>query len=430
MASLPAIRWDQQTLEAALREPGTHLRRLYDQYGPLVAVDVEGAAVLFAFHPAQLQQVLGDPDLFVLTDDDGPAGHPEFAGTAVARLSHGILAMSGETHRQHRRMIAPAFTPESAGRYRSAVAEIAARCVAAWRDGEVRDLLAEMRRLVLALAMRTLFGLDAGAHQFPELAGLLEGYASALFGDRPAHRVIEAAQNLESALLHLVGQRRANGSVGDDALAPLIHAASQGILPDQEVAAHAVTLFIAGHWSTAGAAAWVLALLAREPGVEAAVRAELAAIPERGAPAGPQGRGSITLEGAVKETLRLYPPGTWGRRVTSLACHLGTIPLAAGTAVYYSPEVTHRLPELYPDPDTFRPQRWRTERPAQWAYLPFGAGPRRCIGEHLAQMEIAGVVAAVLRRWRLRLPDGYVMTRGRRDPAWPDHDIPVALERV
>jgi cytochrome P450 len=292
------------------------------------------------------------------------------------------------------------------------------RARARFAPGATVDLTEEMDRLTLATAGRILFSGDL-LGEAQELAAAFEA-VNRLVVDRIRNpllppldgrwsppRARRALERLDQAVQRLVTARRADPTAHQDLLAQLLAAPAPGAAPlsDRRIRDELVTLLAAGHGTTATALTWTLIRLARHPDLAAPVRAELAA-------AGPEG--SLTAEGLaalttteqfLTETLRLHPPvhtlGRQARRPVLLGGH----ELPAGTLVIVSVWLLHRRPELYPEPERFDPARFhdRERNLPRCAYLPFGAGPRACLGASLAMLELKACLAGLLGRLRLQL---------------------------
>jgi cytochrome P450 len=199
------------------------------------------------------------------------------------------------------------------------------------------------------------------------------------------------------------------------------------VLTDEELVGQTAFLFMAGHATTASALTWTLFLLCATPTVLVDVLDELHDVLGAGAP-DPGRLAELTLlDRVVKESMRLLPPVMWWGRVSTGPFELGEYRLGKGTHVIYSSYVTHRLPELYPRPGAFLPQRWLTCAPGPYEYLPFSAGPRMCLGSGLATMELKLVLATLLRRYRPVPPPRWRVDRGGLMVSQPKHGLPVTL---
>jgi cytochrome P450 len=212
-----------------------------------------------------------------------------------------------------------------------------------------------------------------------------------------------------------------------DVLAALIQAHDEDgtKLSDDELVGHAFTLFAAGHETTSNALTWTLFLLSQHPRVFADLLDELEGTLHGNAPTIEQLGHLPLLDGVVKESLRLLPPASIGIRVTSASCELGGFTLPKGASIIYSEFVTHRLPELYKEPDRFKPERWATLDRSPYEYLPFSAGRHMCIGAGFATQEMKVVLAMLLQRYRLSvIPNARISANISMRPA---HGMPMRV---
>ncbi|NED94033.1 cytochrome P450 [Phytoactinopolyspora alkaliphila] len=332
-------------------------------------------------------------------------------------LGDGLLTAEGDVHRRHRDIVQPAFHSRRITGYAETMISRALAMSDSWTAGVPLDVHAETVRLTLASAASTLLGADVGDDDIrtveDAVADLLAAYKLAFvpFGWRlqripvgPMRRLRRGRQQLYRVVDPVIAARKAAAGAGD-LLSALVRPEDSDRLSDQEIRDHAVTLLLAGHETTANALTFAFHLLALHPDIEGRVHAEVDETLESGMP-GPQDHGRLPFcRAVISEALRLYPP-SWAIARQALDDHrVGDHLIRAGDLVLLSPWLVHRDPRWWPEPESFRPDRWldgeSKERP-RWAYFPFGAGIRRCIGEGFAWTEGVLVLAAVARRWRLR----------------------------
>jgi cytochrome P450 len=380
-----------------VRDAPGHLRRLYDRYGEIAALARGDSAHVFVFSPRYNKVVLGDPALFH-NIDAGSSPLKMREDSALGRLYAGLTTMNGDRHRRQRRLMGSALHRHDIERSAADMRALTERQVEGWRTGQEVDLLGELRKLTLAIAVKTLLGLDPD-HDGHQAGRLLQAWMDSVFSipalalpvnvpGLPYHRLMGLSRRLEATIRELIDHRRA-GAKGSDVLTRLTRANDEDGRPlaDEELVGETAFLFMAGHATTASALTWTLLLLCTHPDVLRQVRDE----PD-------------LLDRIVKESLRLLPPVMWWGKVATGPFELGPYALAAGTQVVFSAYVTHRLPWLFPRPDEFRPQRWAgSADPGPYEYLPFSAGPRMCLGAGFAQQEMKIVLETLLRRWGLTL---------------------------
>lgn len=334
-------------------------------------------------------------------------------------LGEGLITSEGEVHRAQRRLIAPKFGRRDLGTYAATMARHTAALVEGWVPGRGVDIHAEMTRLTLAIATETMFGAASGSYSRAASAAVhaATDYIAGEVG-RLLHlpvswplprnrRMQRAVRALDEIVFEIIRQRRADPGDQDDILQRLLDARDEDDgrgMDDQQVRDEVMTLFVAGHETTANALTWSLDLLARNPEVQRALSEEVRSVVGDGLP-GLEHLPRLGLARRVfEESMRLYPPAYMVGRESLEPVEVGGHSLPAGVTVLVSIYGLHRRPDLWPDPERFDPGRFSEEaidaRP-RGCYLPFGDGPRVCIGNHFAMMEAQLVLAGVAQRWRL-----------------------------
>jgi cytochrome P450 len=355
---------------------------------------------------------------------------------AVRRLlGDGLVTSDGDPWRRQRRACQPAFHPSRLPNYAVAMGILAERAMDDWQEGQERDILHDMARLTLEIVIKTLLGTEGAAqagpisgamdtlmHSFSAPASLL-GLMPRLPGLREAH----AARRLDQLVDGLVrdGQAAGNGAVCGEEETPTLLAdllrfcpgppltarneGARGRTQDprapRQVREQVKTFLTAGHESSALALTWACLLLASHPDIDARLGAELTGVLGNNNPRSEDLPRLPYLQAVVRETLRLYPP-LWmtGRRALE-QCEIAGHQIPAGAVLLTSPWAVQRRPHLFPDPEAFRPERWLDlpEVLPRFSYFPFGGGPRGCIGQGFALMEMGLILATITRRFRLEL---------------------------
>jgi cytochrome P450 len=283
-----------------------------------------------------------------------------------------------------------------------------------------------MIELTLQVALRCLFGIEdeRQAHELGHLGmdfleALTSPLAMALPYDVPGTpyaRFVRTANMLHGRILELIRHKRTLPE-GPDVLSLLLRAQDEdgSALTEEQLIAQASILYVAGHETTSHTLCWTLFLLSQHPRVLADLEDELHGVLRGDAPSVEQLSRLPLLDAVVKESMRLLPttPFLFLRKATE-RFQLGSLSLPGGTNLMLSPLVTHRLPDLYPEPDRFLPERWQRLHPSLYEYLPFGAGPRMCLGATFASQEVRLVLAMLIQRFRLSLaPGARVVTQVR-----------------
>lgn len=332
-------------------------------------------------------------------------------------LGDGLIPVANARHRERRKIVAQGFGPRALDAYAHVMADVAAQTVSAWEDGAVIDVGEEMARLALRVVGRTLFSVDLGPEQ-PELSeafGVVLRWVTSQI-DRPiplplsfpvaGHpRVRRALATLNDAMYALVRERRAHAR--DDLLGLMVRArdeAGRG-LTDEQLRDEAMNLFLAGHETSANALTWTLDLLMRNRSAHSRVADEARAVLGERVPTADDVP-KLSFTGRVfEEALRLYPPVHSLGRQAARAVQIGQWALRKGVIVIVSPLLMHRRAQYFDRPEAFEPDRFVDARAPKFAYLPFGAGPRACLGGQFATLEAVIAISTIARAVDLHLLD-------------------------
>jgi cytochrome P450 len=334
-------------------------------------------------------------------------------------IGEGLVVSEGDLWRRQRRLMQPAFHQAELRSYGGVMVDLACEAAASWRSGEARNVHEDMMALTLGIVAKLLFGVDVTAEARDvgrTISTIMEDFTGALglvpltpLGRLPTLRGLRIRRNvrhLDRIVYRIIAQRRAAANVGHDLLSLLLEARDEdgGRMSDQQLRDETLTLFVAGHETTALALTYALTLLALHPEPQARLADELAEVLGGRRPElGDLERLKFT-EAVVLETMRLYPP-VWGIGREALAdVEIGGFRVPKGGSVFMSQWVVHRDPALFPDPERFDPTRWTTgeaQRLPRFSYFPFGGGPRVCIGNRFAMMEATLVLAVLAQRFQL-----------------------------
>ncbi len=395
--------------------------RLHAKHGPIAQLKADdGMALTFVFSPEQNRTVLSDGKRF----------HSKFfairggRNSAQRRVTSGLLTMNGPDHKRHRRMVMEPFSKKIMPAYHEAIAALTGDLLDGWKTGrtvdvQTVDLHEEMNGYMRKLTSAILFGLDD-----PDLA-----YRTGEKIDRWVHlnhetgmgamvsdegfldsydELLDLADDLEGDIQAMITARRGRPP-GRDVLSILIDAAERdssgkgadGGITDMELIGHVTLLFAAAHLTTAHSLTWTLFLIAQHPTVANALAAEVAAGVAGDAATPGEADALPLLDRVIKESMRCLPASGYSQRLTAETVELGPLTLPPGSPVIFSQYVTHHLSELYPDPMRFTPERWEDLKPPAYSYIPFGSGPRLCLGAMLAMTVLKTVIPSVMKRFRL-----------------------------
>jgi cytochrome P450 len=438
----PRASWPVGQLYQFRRDPLVFLARLAREYGDVARFKAGPQSIYLLNHPEHIRDVL-------------VTNHSRFKkGRALQRakrlLGEGLLTSEGEFWRRQRRLAQPAFHRQRIASYARVMVEYAEQAAARWRDGETIDAAGEMTRLTLAVVGKTLFDANVESDADEVGAALTEvmnlfNYLMLPFAELleklplpPQRRFLRARARLDAVIYRIIEERRREGRDRGDLLSTLLHAVDEEGdrtgMTNEQLRDEVMTLFLAGHETTSNALTWAFYLLAQNPSAESRLHEELDAVLERGRPPTADDYAALSYtEMVVAETMRLYPPA-WAVGRLALEDHeVGGFAIPRGSLVLISQYVTHRDPRFFPEPERFDPERWTPEVKAarpQFSYFPFGGGPRRCIGEGFAWTEAVLILAALARRWRLRLIPGRTVEARARITLRPGKGgVPVRVEK-
>lgn len=367
-----------------------------------------------------------DPDLIeevlVKTNEKDFAKTPPAKGTVTAQLfGEGLLTSMGETWKRQRRLAQPAFHRHRITGYADTMVAEAERLAATWQAGESRNIQHEMMQVTLRIVVKTLFGAELhrqeerterALHQLMTAFGglgnsmwlLLQTYGIPTPASR---RYLQAIKALDGIIYNLIAQRRAEGNANtsDDLLSMLLHAQDEDGtgMSDAQLRDEVMTMFIAGHETTALTLTWAFYLLATHPDKAKILREELNEVLGGRAPTLTDLPALKYTDAVVKEAMRLYPPA-WmvDGRVAVQETVLGGYRIPKGAVIGISQWVTHRDPRFYRHPTAFQPERWvdgSLKELPKYAYFPFGGGQRQCIGNTFAAMESVLVLATIAQKF-------------------------------
>jgi cytochrome P450 len=419
-------------------DPVGALLRLSAQYGDVAALAGGDGAIVCAFGAEHNRAVLSDAVRFENFADVPIPAPPD---SAAARFNKNLTNLNGEDHRSRHRRLRPLFTKSAVERYRDAMVAEIERRLPRLRPGTAVDAEAEMMELTLAIVVRCLFGLDVageggalgrlGAESLERLIDPLAMLLPIGLPGTPYRRYLDTWMRLEARIRAIIAERR-RGGAQSDVLSLLIQAHDAeggGAGADDDLIAQAELFFLAGYETTAYTATWTLFLLSQHADALAWLGEELGEKLGGRFPTVEDLASLPRLDAVVKESMRVVPavPFLFMRRAME-PFTLGGHALPAGAVLCLSPLVTHRAPDLFPDPATFRPQRWGRAAPEPYAYLPFGAGPRLCIGASFAAQSVRLVLASLLQHaWPALLPTANVSRKVRGVTLGLRHGLPMTL---
>jgi len=421
------------------RDPLTFLTNLSRTYGELARYEMGGEQLYFVNNPHWIKDIL-------VTHNKNFTKSRGLERTKKL-LGNGLLTSEGAFHLRQRRLMQPAFHRERIATYAQAMVDYADQMRQSWSDGRTIDVSQEMMRVTLSIAGKTLFDVDVesqAAEVGRALTDVMESFWLTMmpFAEAmerlpvgPLHRSKIARQRLDAIIYGMIRERRASSRDRGDLLSMLLLAQDEddgSTMTDQQVRDEAMTIFLAGHETTANALTWTWYLVSQAPDVEAALHDEVDRALGGRLPTIADLPSLAFVERVVTEAMRLYPPA-WiiGRRAVD-PYPIGAYVAPARAIFLMSTWVMQRDARFYDQPDRFLPDRWTPEFKAQlpkFAYFPFGGGPRQCIGESFAWMELVLVVATIAQRWKLALVPGHPVVPQPVVTLRTKHGMKMTLER-
>jgi cytochrome P450 len=417
--------------------PLKYFTRLARDYGDVAGIRVLNFGTIFVNHPDTIEEVL------VTNARKYTKGRVLRANRHV--FGEGLLTSEGEFWLRQRRLAQPAFHRARIASYAATMVEYTQRMLEGWQEGEERDVHQEMMRLTLQIVGKTLFDADVESDAQDvgkSLEMLLEigaNFRRTIFVPHwiptPTNlRMKREVEQIERILYRIIGERRASGRDAGDLLSMLLAAQDEdgSRMTDKQLRDETITLFLAGHETTASTLSWAWWLLAQNPAVEAKLYAELDAVLGGRAPSLDDLTNLSYTGHVITEVLRLYP-AAWGLARLVVEPHeVAGYPVTKGMGVAMAQWVVHRDPRWYDEPEKFQPDRWQGDllkRLPRFAYFPFGGGPRQCIGNTFALMEAALVLATIAQKFRLRLVAHHRVVPLASITLRPRHGVRVTLER-
>lgn len=398
-----------------LRNRAEFMHGLWQEYGDYVRFQLGFFDVYLINDPEMIRHVL--------------MNHKDFPKTPAIRFLHhilgnGLLLSGGEVHRRQRRLMQPAFQPKRIATYAEVMCQAADETAARWRTAEDLDIHAEMLRLTLNVATRTLFheDVDRLVDQIAEAVNTLMPFADRIaqptgalqmfIPSRSNYRFRKARRELDAVIYAMIEDHRKRTDDQGDLLSTLIASQDDETggtrMTDDEIRDETMTLFLAGHETTAVSLTWTWHLLAQHPEVEERLQEELATVLQGRAPTHEDVGALVYTRQIVAESLRLYPPAYLLDRIPETDWDNGKFVVPKGKYIFMSPYLMHRHPAYWPDPERFDPDRFapdRAEDRPRFSYFPFGGGPRVCIGEQFAWTEMILTLATLAREFRLEAID-------------------------
>jgi len=392
-----------------------------ETYGDIIKLKLFGVEGYLLLHPDQIQHVMVKNNKNYTKATRGVMKLRTVFGT-------GLLTSEGEFWRRQRRIAQPAFKRGTIGGFVTLMENASVELCESWEQHYVGkpafDLYEEMMRVTLKIVSMTLLGIDVSeatssvGHALEDALNITNARLlrpidiPTWFPTEENRRLKRATRELHTVVHQIISNQRAKELDTSNLLSMLVHArdpeTGEG-MSDDELRDEVLIMFVAGHETTANTLSWLWYSLSQSPEAEQKVFEEITAIADGDTITLEQLSQLVYTEAVIKETLRLYPPGWWFARRALADDEVGGYFVPEGQHVWMCAYLTHRHSKLWPDPNSFRPQRFLDKNISdeqRFSYFPFGGGPRQCIGDHFAMIEMKIIIASIIKRFRLTLvPD-------------------------
>ncbi len=422
-----------------IEEPLPLLLESYERYGPIFTLRILHSKVVFVLGPAANHYI-------TVSHASNFKWRESHFRDLIALLGDGLLTTDDPYHKRARQIMLPAFHRERIAASIDTMVDETERALEQWRPNTRIDLYAWTRRLATRIAMKALFGIDPDGPAAKEIdAAAMFEQALAFYASgyefrfirvprSPWARLQAASKALNRLLYTQIARQRATGERGEDVLSLLLDAKDESGegLTDEQIRDEMMTLLFAGHDTTTSTVAFMFYELARAPQLADCLVAEQVALLEGGSPNAAQlMSGELTqLEMTLEETLRKYPPAWIGPRKSVEAFEFEGHTVPANAYVNYSSWASHHLPDVFEDPETFRPERFSADAKTKipkGAYIPFGGGSRTCIGMRFGQLEVRTIATLIASRYTLELPKDFVLEYRQMPTISPKHGLPMII---
>lgn len=421
------------------QEPLGFLTECASKYGDLIPLRLGLTPACLITNPDYIEQVLKDRDSFI-----------KGKGLRSLRslLGEGLLTNEGESWFRQRRLAQPVFQQKRIAGYGKAMVEYAEQLVNSWQDGQTRDIHEDMMRLTLNIVMKTIFNQDVSEGEAQNIAHAVDvaldwfeskrkqGFLVLEWFPRPENiRYKNAIQQLDQSVYGIINQRRSSGESPGDLLSMLMEARDEddnSQMSDKQLRDELITLIIAGHETTSNTLSWTWMLLAQYPEVRAKLLEEIDTVLEGRTPTVADLPRLPYADLVIKESMRLYPAVPNITREAVKDCEIGGYTIPAGCAIMISQWVMHRSPKYFDNPEVFQPERWENDlekRLTRGVYIPFGDGPRICIGKGFALMEAVLLLVTIAQKYQLALVPNFQIVPQPSITLRPEHGLKMVAHK-
>jgi len=397
------------------RDPIKFITRLKQDYGDVAAFSLMGTKSILISDPKDVERV------FLETGKRYDNGKNDNGSALQIIIGNGLVRSEGDFWKRQRKLIAPAFHHQNIKQYADLIVAYAQDAANTWQNGMIHDVHQEMMTLTQRIIMKSLFDVDvlANANEASEAFNAMmqalgaemkgpEAILPSFIPTRTRTKMKKGVEYINQLLLDIIDKRRKDTTAKHDLLTMLMDARDDDDQPmsTEQLLDEIRTLYLAGHETTATTLSWAWLLLSRNPQAYANVEAEVANVLNGRTPTADDVQQLPYCNAVIKESLRCYPVAWITRRIALEDVEIGGYQIEKGTSVFLSPWLLHHDTRWYAEPDAFIPERWlkeKSELPPREAYIPFGGGPRICIGNGFAMMESVLILAALLQRYHIEV---------------------------
>jgi cytochrome P450 len=394
------------------KNPPEYILKIAKEYGNISAINLAGFLCVIVNEPDEIKDIM-------------MTNQKQFIKAHAFRilkklLGEGLLTSEGEFHKRQKRLAQPAFFKARVNSFGSGMVDYTNKIQTNWNDGDTLDLHTEMTNVTLGIVAKTLFNTEVGTDESREIGealtaglGIFDEVLASPFADiilkipflPITMKFKKAVKKLDKIIYRIIDEHRRNGKDQGDFVSMMMLAKDEegtGSMTDKQLRDEAMTIFLAGHETTANALCWTIYLLAKNPDKREKFLAEIDSVLGSRAPTAED---VPKLEYALmvfSESLRMYPPVWWTGRENLSEYKIGDYTFKKGTIFVISQYAMHHDTRFYPDPYVFRPERWlpeESEAKPKFAFFPFGAGIRMCIGNQFAEQEAILVLASLAQKW-------------------------------
>jgi len=421
------------------QDPLGFLTDCASQYGDIIPLRLGLTPACLLTNPDYIEQVLKDRDSFIKSK-----------GLRALRslLGEGLLTSEGESWFRQRRLAQPVFQQKRISGYGKVMVDYAEAMVNSWQDGQTRDIHEDMMRLTLNIVMKTIFNQEVNEGEAQDIANAVDvamdwyeskrkqGFLVLEWFPRPENiRYKNAIQQLDKSVYSIINQRRSSGENPGDLLSMLMEARDEDDntqMNDKQLRDELITLIIAGHETTSNTLSWTWMLLDQYPEVRTKLLEEIDTVLEGRTPTVADLPRLRYADLVIKESMRVYPAVPNITREAVKDCEIGGYEIPASCVIMMSQWVMHRSPKYFENPEVFQPERWENDlekRLTRGVYIPFGDGPRICIGKGFALMEAVLLLVTIAQKYQLSLVPDFPIVPQPSITLRPEHGLKMVASK-